>query len=59
MKRILSKYVAYTSYLAAMSEDPVVKSANRAKLKGYYWTNAKYLLGCALFVDLLASCTML
>ena len=45
MKRILSKYGAYTSHLAAISEDPVVKSADRAKLKGYYkqWTNVKYL----------------
>ena len=35
----------------------IVKSADRAKFKGYLnkWTNAKYLLGCALFADLLPS----
>ena len=61
MKRVLSKYGAYTSHLAALSEDPTVKSADKAKLKGYYrqWINAKYLLGCALFVDLLNPCTIL
>ena len=61
MKRILSKYGAYTSHIASLSTDPSVKSADRAKLKGYYqkWTNAKYLLGCAFYVDLLVPCTIL
>ena len=61
MKCVLSKYGAYTSHLAALSEDPTVKSADKAKLKGYYrqWINGKYLLGCALFVDLLTPCTIL
>ena len=61
MKRVLSKYGAYTSHLAALSEDPTVKSADKAKLKGYYkqWINAKYLLGCALCVNLLNPCTIL
>jgi len=54
MKRILSKYGAYTSHLAALSQDNTLKSTDRAKMKGYYdqWIDAKYLLGCALFVDL-------
>ena len=32
-----------------------MKSTDRAKLKGYCnrWTNAKYVLGCAVFIDLL------
>ena len=61
MKRVLSKYGAYTSHIAALSEDPTVKSTDKAKLKGYYrqWINSKYLLGCALFVDLLTPCTIL
>ena len=43
-----------------MSEDSSVQSANCAKLKGYYnkWIEAKYLLDCALFVDLLTPCTI-
>ena len=49
MKRILSKYSAYTNHIASLSVDPSIKPADRAKLKGYYqkWTDAKYLLGCA------------
>ena len=56
MKRVISKFGAYTNHLAALSEDPSVRSADRAKLKGYHkkWIEAKYILGCALFVDLLS-----
>lgn len=59
MKRVLSKFGAYTSHLAALSEDTTIR--DRAKLKGFYtkWTDAKYLLGCALFVDVLTPCAIL
>ena len=59
MKRVLSKIGAYTSHLATLSEDRFVKAADRAKLTSYCkkWVNAKYILGCALFVDLLTPCT--
>ena len=55
MRRVLSKYGAYTSHLIALSEDSTVRSADRAKLREYchQWTGAKYLLGCAVFVDIL------
>ena len=45
MKRVLSRFGAYTSHLAALSEDKTIR--DRAKLKGFYtkWTDAKYLLG--------------
>ena len=61
MKRVLSRYGAYTNHLAAMSEDHSFKSTDRAKILGYYrqWTNAKYILGCAIFVDLLTPCVSL
>ncbi len=54
MKRILSKYGAYISHLAALCQDNTLKSIDRVKMKGYYdqWIDGKYLLGCALFVDL-------
>ena len=44
-----------TNHLVALSEDSTVKSADRAKLHGYchQWTDAKYMLGCAVFVDIL------
>ena len=35
MKRVLSKFSAYTSHLATLSEDRSMKAANRAKLTGY------------------------
>lgn len=60
MKQVISKFGAYTSHIATLSEDTSVKSTDRAKLKGYYskWIEAKYLLGCALFVDLLTPCAI-
>ena len=60
MRRILSKYGAYTNHLTALSQDHTVKSADRAKLHGYCsrWTEAKYLLGCAVFVDVLMPCAI-
>ena len=35
MKRVLSKYGAHVAHLTTLSEDPTVKAADRAKLKGY------------------------
>ena len=57
MKRVLAKYGAYTAHL---SEDTSVKAADRAKLQGYLkkWVDAKYVLGCAAFVDLLTPCSI-
>ena len=51
MKRVLSKYGAYTSHLIALTSDASVKDVDRAKLCGYVskWIDAKYLLGCAFF----------
>ncbi len=61
MKRVLSRYGVYTMHLAALSEDNTVRPADRAKVKGYHcnWTDAKYVLGCALFIDLLGPCAIL
>ena len=60
MRRILSRYGAYTSHLLALSEDHSVKSSDRAKLRGYcnQWLHAKYLLGCAVFVNILSPCAI-
>ena len=60
MKRILSKFGAYTNHIATLSEDRSVNSVDRAKLKGYHkkWVEAKYVLGCAIFIDLLSPCSM-
>ena len=60
MKSVLSRYGAYTAHLTSLSEDKSVKASDRAKLKGYLkkWVNAKYILGCAAFVDLLTPCSV-
>ena len=60
MRRILSKYRAYTNHFIALSHDHTVKSTDRAKLHGYcnQWVDAKYLLGCAVFIDVLTPCAI-
>ena len=61
MNHVLAKYGAYTNHLAALSEDQSIKSTDRSKIKGYHdkWIDGKYILGCALFVDLLNPCVIL
>ena len=58
MKRVLLKFGAYTAHIAALSKDTSIKQIDQAKLTVYYkkWTQAKYLLGCAMFVDFLKTC---
>ena len=58
MKRVISKYGAFIGHLSSLSEDRSIRSADCAKLKGFYnrWTEAKYILGCAVFIDLLSPC---
>ena len=60
MKRVLSKYGAYAAHFSALSCDSSLKATDCAKLTGYVrkWVDAKYLLGCALFVDLLTPCAI-
>ena len=52
--------IVCTNHHTALSEDHSVNSADRAKLIGYChkWSDAKYLLGCTFFVDLLSSCAI-
>ena len=51
--RLIDRFGAYLAHLTAMTEDSSVKA--RQKLKGYIgkWQNFKYLLGSALFHNLL------
>ena len=57
MKRIVSKFGAYTNHLTTLSEDCSVKPV---ELCCYLtrWVDAKYLLGCSLFSDLLLPCSI-
>ena len=53
--RLVDRLGAYLAHLTTMSEDSSVKAVDRQKLKGYVkkWRNSKYLLGSALFHDIL------
>ena len=57
---MLAKFGAYTNHLTALSMDTSVKAVDRGKLQSYLrkWVNAKYLLGCAFFIDLLSPCAI-
>ena len=54
---MVSKFGAYTAHLAALASDTSVKAID---LTGYIrkWVDAKYLLGCSVFVDLLTPCAI-
>lgn len=43
------------------NSDSTLNSEDKAKIVGYYrkWTDAKYLLGCAVFSDMLTPCAIL
>lgn len=61
LERVVNRFGTYFNHLANLSEDPTVKSVDRQKLKGYLlqWQNAKLLLGCAFFYDLLKPAAIL
>ena len=53
--RLVDRYGAYIAHLIALIENPSVKSTDKQKLKGYLklWSDARMILGCALFHDIL------
>ena len=54
MRRVLSRYGAYTNHLAALSEDSSVKAIDRLGT-----IENGLIFGCAVFSDLLAPCSVL
>ena len=50
-----------TNHLVTLSRDSSVKAADEAKLMGYCArrVDAKYILGCAVFVNMLSPCVIL
>ena len=54
------KVGAYTNHLVVLSEDRSVNHCDHCKLCGYYkrWVEGKYILGCAVFVDVLNPCAI-
>ena len=57
LQHVISRYGAYLNYLSALIEDRTIKSTDRQKLKGYLlkWRDARILIGCAFYTDILQS----
>ena len=55
LNRMIDRYGAYMNHLVELTEDCTVKSNDKQKLKGYIkvWKNAKVMLGCAVFAEIL------
>ena len=53
----VDRYGVYISHLLTLVEDKTIKSDDRAKLKGYLqkWRHTRFLIGAALYVDVLKS----
>ena len=59
--QVIDRYGAYMAHLIGLTDDSSVKSVDRQKLKGYVkrWSDAKLLIGCSLFNDILTSAVFL
>lgn len=55
LQRVIDRFGAYVSHLAALIEDGTVKAADKARLKGYLqmWNQGKILVGCAMYIEIL------
>ena len=58
MQRVIDRFGAYISHLAALIEDSSVKACDKARLKGYVqmW---KILVGCAMYIEILKAPSIL
>ena len=61
LRRVLERFGAYLNHLCSLSHDASVKSVDKQKLTGYtrHWRDAKVLVGCAVFSDLLRPAAIL
>ena len=50
LQRVVDRYGAYITHIAALIEDTSLKSDDRARLKGYVkkWKKARILIGVAM-----------
>ena len=55
LQRVVDRYGAYITHIAALIEDTSLKSDDRARLKGYVkkWRQARMLIGVAMYIDAL------
>ena len=55
LQRVVDRYGAYPNHLTTLTEDKTIKSTDRQRLKGYLlrWRQARMIIGCALYTDVL------
>ena len=58
---VIDRYGAYLSHLQALTEDTTIRSIDRQRLKGYLlkWKEGRILIGCALYIDIFQSPSLL
>ena len=56
----MAKFGLYGAHLCTLFEDSSLKSVDYSIFIGYLhnWTDAKYLLGCAVFATILTPCSI-
>ena len=61
LQRVLDRFGAYLNHLVSLSQDKTIKSVDRQKLKGYVfkWRNSRIIMGCAMYIDILQSPSLL
>ena len=61
LQKVVDQYGAYINHLIALCRDESNKSEDRARLKGYVlkWSHSKFLLGSAMYIDVLKGLSML
>ena len=61
LQRVVDRYGAYITHIAALIEDTSLKSDDRARLKGYVkkWKQARMLIGVAMYIDALKAPSLL
>jgi len=56
----VDRYGTYLNHITTLTEDKTIKSTDRQCLKGYLkWKQARMIIGCALYVDVLKPASLL
>ena len=61
MQGVLDQLGAYLNHLVSLSQDVTIKCVDHQKLEGYVlkWRNGGIVIGCAMFIDILQSPSLL
>lgn len=60
LQRLVDRYGAYLNHVTTLTEDRMLKSTDRARLKGYLtkWKRLKTIIGAAMYMDVLKACKL-